>query len=500
MSVFSIFRASELAVFSGSRRNATIKRKAKPRGIQIESLEKRELLAASIFYNTSTRVLSITGTAANDSAEVRLSSAGGISVRTWDSNSQDTKTFGAGVQKIVFFGREGNDYFRNFTNIPVEAWGGPGNDTLYGGGGHDRLMGESGNDLIFGGAGNDKIWGGDGDDQLVGEEGDDELMGGSGNDSIWGGTGNDKIWGEAGNDRLMGGAGNDQISGGTGDDMLWGGDGNDLLWGNEGHDQLMGDAGNDQLVGGSGNDRLWGGAGDDWLWGDDGNDVLYGGDGNDRLDGGAGNDQMHGGNGYDVAWSSEARETMSGIENVNISLRSGSPQSTNTCGPNSAWRVMGAHGGIATIQQLIDSASERSIVSKWNLGTVGATLVNSMNANARGLGRYRFSLKTRSSFDQVINHLKEGRPVVAMIRNGTQSHQISGGILGQLTRISIPTLHWIAVDGFDSTNQRIFYTETNGVRYSMSYNDFKSAFNWSSSSVANTFLQGLGVVPRTFIV
>jgi hypothetical protein len=34
----------------------------------------------------------------------------------------------------------------------------------------------------------------------------------------------------------------------------------------------------------------------------------------------------------------------------------------------------------------------------------------------------------------------------------------------------------------------------------MSFASFKSVWNWNVGAVANTFLQGLGVVPGTYIV
>ncbi len=255
--------------------------------------------------------------------------------------------------------------------------------------------------------------------------------------------------------------------------------------------------------------RLYGGAGNDTLIGGGGADSLYGQGDNDELDGGDSADIMSGGAGIDAAYLSQARETVTDCEAVGISLPDGNPQSRNTCGPNSAWRVMQAYGSPVTIQQLIDSASEGSVVSRWNLGTTGATLVNAMNSHLRGLGDYRFSLVTRSSVDRVIDFLKQGRPVVAQIRvSGKEVYEIGGAIggvlgsipgIGGITRYEIPALHWVAVDGFDSSQRLIYYTDTNGERCQMSYDAFNSVFNWNFGTAQNTVLQGLGVVPGTFI-
>jgi hypothetical protein len=95
----------------------------------------------------------------------------------------------------------------------------------------------------------------------------------------------------------------------------------------------------------------------------------------------------------------------------------------------------------------------------------------------------------------MVDFLKEGRPVVAMIQVGGSERLKVGPI-----SYTVPRLHWVSVDGFDSARQLIFYTDTNGSRYQMSYGSFNSVFNWNFGTVQNTALQGLGVVRSTFIV
>ncbi len=219
-----------------------------------------------------------------------------------------TETY-AGFNKIFADGGTGNTVLELInTYIPLEFWGGEGDDSIRGGSGNDVIYGAMGWDRIFGGDGSDEIFGGDDDDILYGGNDDDVIDGGNGNDIINGDNGDDIINGNDGSDNLSGNNGNDYIQGGNGDDVIDGGNGNDSLsgglgndfiFGDSGSDLIHGDDGNDTLSGDDGADTLYGGTGDDNLHGGDGNDSLYGEDGNDNLYGGNGDDYMVGGPGMD---------------------------------------------------------------------------------------------------------------------------------------------------------------------------------------------------------
>ena len=83
--------------------------------------------------------------------------------------------------RIIIFGQAGNDDINvpNSVTLPVEMFGGAGNDRLSGGGGDDLLVGGDGADELFGGSGRDILIGGAGLDHLTGNAGDDVLIGGS---------------------------------------------------------------------------------------------------------------------------------------------------------------------------------------------------------------------------------------------------------------------------------------------------------------------------------
>lgn len=101
------------------------------------------------------------------------------------------KTYPAAtVGGVRFRGHGGDDSFTTAAAvpIPVQAWGGDGDDLLRAGGGAATLTGGAGNDVLVGGAMNDRLSGGAGWDVLLGGLGRDVLSGGAGEDLLVGGT------------------------------------------------------------------------------------------------------------------------------------------------------------------------------------------------------------------------------------------------------------------------------------------------------------------------
>jgi Ca2+-binding RTX toxin-like protein len=316
-----------------------------------ESLEPRRLFAAGITLSDGT--LTVTGTAANDTIEVRLE---GWTTLVAELNST-TGTFAAGsVRRIKLSGEAGNDTLRVGTGFdqPATLLGGLGADGLFGGDGNDRIDGGAGADVLSGGGGSntldygtrtrplticlDNVSGdgeaGEGDNALADFE---YVIGGNAADFITGSASKQTIFGNGGNDTLNGGGGNDTLDGRAGNDSLLGGDGNDkfvsnnsadgsdVFWGGEGNDEVQynsrsnavtvdnddvaddGESGErdnvrsdvEMLSGGRGNDRITGSERDDLLFGNAGNDTLSGLGGDDFLSDGAGNDVVYGGDGFD---------------------------------------------------------------------------------------------------------------------------------------------------------------------------------------------------------
>ncbi len=292
----------------------------------------------SAVFMQSVGVLSIIGTAQNDTIVVSRDAAGKVLVNGGAVPIQGPTSTVANTSLIELFGLAGDDRLTldeaNGALPRALLFGGAGNDTLTGGSGSDQLFGEAGNDTLLGKGGSDLLFGGDGNDVLVGGTGDDQVFGQAGNDRIvWnpgegtdlneGGDGFDTIEVNGGNgaevfsavpngtrvrfDRVspapfsldigtaenlvvnMNG-GNDTFTGANGLASLTaltidGGAGNDTITGGDGNDVLLGGDGNDSLIGGRGNDVLFGGAGDDvFTWNPgDGSDVIEGQAGADTM-------------------------------------------------------------------------------------------------------------------------------------------------------------------------------------------------------------------------
>ena len=211
-----------------------------------ESLEKRELLAGiSIEAVAGRQTVVIDGTSASDVAEVRALSNGQIEF----SLNNTTETFQRSeFERIRFLGRNGNDTFRNNTDISSFAAGHNGNDTLRGGSGNNWLRGGAGDDVLTGGVRNDLLRGDAGADRLFGGQSHDRLFGGAGGDTLDGESGNDTLFGQNGADTLVGADGADRFFGGANADQIFGGAGNDVASGNEGNDFINLGSGSDTAV------------------------------------------------------------------------------------------------------------------------------------------------------------------------------------------------------------------------------------------------------------
>jgi Ca2+-binding RTX toxin-like protein len=299
------------------KRNSDIHRGR--RRLRIESLERRELLAVTFTDD----VLRIEGTAGDDTAAVDPYSYQGDPWVAVTLNGDTTQYAASAIRKIVFQGLEGDDYFRNSSDLVSHAWGNAGADTLLGGGGPDRLLGGSWADSLDGGAGDDKLYGQGADDSLYGGAGNDSLYGHTGADSLFGEADNDSLLGSSGDDLLVGGDGDDTINGLTGYDEIYGQDGNDLIYGHGADDVISAGAGDDRVYGGGqndtifgegGNDTLFGTSGDNFISGDDGDDRIYGGHDNDDLRGGDGNDLIRAYGGDDVVQGGEGDDQLFGSD------------------------------------------------------------------------------------------------------------------------------------------------------------------------------------------
>jgi Ca2+-binding RTX toxin-like protein len=120
------------------------------------------------------QILEVNGTSHGDFMQFTTSRSGQLVAR------MNGKLLGKflNVDKIIASGNAGNDFIdARFANVPVDLFGGAGNDMLMGGKFGDVLVGDDGNDVLFGGGENDLLVGGMGRDYLNGGLGDDLLVG-----------------------------------------------------------------------------------------------------------------------------------------------------------------------------------------------------------------------------------------------------------------------------------------------------------------------------------
>lgn len=325
------------------------------------------------------------------------------------------------------------------------------------------------------------INGGDGDDTIdcqssrpttvYGGVGDDTISTGAGADFVSGGIGNDIIHTNGGDDRIDGGDGNDAISAGAGKDFVLGGAGGDLIDGGVGDDTLDGGIGADTIVGGDGADLIEGGDSDSTgniLNGDNGNDTINSRNRLDSIDGGAGVDLAR----------VVAGVTVRNVETVLTAVPTDQPQNDGwSCGPNSGSRFLRAYGINASYASLRSETANDSLVAKLRLGTRPSVLRDIVHGHDPAV-----EIETESSLQHVKDLLLEGKPVIALVSVGTTNVYL--GRIGQL--------HYVVLNGFDTTANTFRYVDTNGATKTWTAAQFERNWNWHNDfhGVGGNLVQG----------
>jgi len=173
-----------------------------------------------------------------------------------------------------------------------------------------------------------------------------------------------------------------------------------------------------------------------------------------------------------------------------------------SCGPNSAARILRYYGHDVNYA-IVRAATDKKLFlpqkfrnpldNQWievRTGTPPQTLQQVMQ---RWEGD-RVKKSPQTSFNRLINLVRSGKPVIALVRVGSLSIPYLG---------SIPYLHWIAVTGADPVSKQIYYTDTNSQTYSLSYQDFQTRWNLGldrdvSGAIASV-LKSNGVEARTIV-
>jgi uncharacterized delta-60 repeat protein len=118
-----------------------------------------------------------TGAGVANTIKFSRGTTGSTTVNIDGVNSTVTQT----VDRLVIYGNGGDDQIQpqGTVSIPVEIYGGAGNDKIKGGSGADVLVGGDGDDLLTGGVGRNFMVGGAGADKVIGDVDDDILIGGT---------------------------------------------------------------------------------------------------------------------------------------------------------------------------------------------------------------------------------------------------------------------------------------------------------------------------------
>lgn len=222
------------------RRKRNAERNESPSAAEVQELESRQLLSATVSNGT----LTIQGKEGRGVPRTIVTEQNGSVTVT---QGREQASFARSrVQRIVWHGTDQQDVFENRSSVPTTAYGYGARDFLYAGSGANTLYGNGGDDVISFVRGGGVAYGGNGDDQISAFEEDVRIIayGQRGNDQIWGGNRNDRLNGGSGHDQITGGDGNDRIVGGNGDDVLRDGRGRDVVLGGRGLDKFYMSYGN----------------------------------------------------------------------------------------------------------------------------------------------------------------------------------------------------------------------------------------------------------------
>jgi Peptidase_C39 like family len=175
----------------------------------------------------------------------------------------------------------------------------------------------------------------------------------------------------------------------------------------------------------------------------------------------------------------------------------------NSCGPNSAARVLRYYGYHVSYDDLKRRFHKTDpILNGIGLGLPGANLAALMKQQG-----YQ-ATADQATVERVLNLVAVGKPVVAMVRVGTINlgklglvGQLVGNVGALINQAStLPALHWIAVEGFDRDQGLVYYTDTNGEHNQLSLEDFERAFNWECpGDMTKTMLDLAGVTPGSIV-
>lgn len=171
-----------------------------------------------------------------------------------------------------------------------------------------------------------------------------------------------------------------------------------------------------------------------------------------------------------------------------------------SCGPTSAARVLNFYGQNVNRDTLVNAINRDFVIpprikkpwplsGHWDIRT--GTTPHALRDVMRKWEVDNVKLERKADFNKLLDLLRQGKPVVALIRNGSQS----------IANTTWPTMHWIVIHGFSQSEQKIYFTETDdGRTYPYSYSEFQSKWDWRvDRGPASVSLNNNGVEPKTMI-
>ena len=177
-----------------------------------------------------------------------------------------------------------------------------------------------------------------------------------------------------------------------------------------------------------------------------------------------------------------------------------------SCGPTSAARIINFYGHNVNRDSLVNAINKDFVIPP-SFNVPAPTLTNPLrtrrvdirtgttpHALRDVMKRWEgdnVQLERKSDFNKLLGLLRQGKPVVVLLRVG--SEKVAG--------TTWSAMHWVVVNGFSASEQKIYYTETaDGKTYEYSYGEFQSNWDWRvGKGLASEALYKNGVEPKTMI-
>ena len=162
--------------------------------------------------------------------------------------------------------------------------------------------------------------------------------------------------------------------------------------------------------------------------------------------------------------------TVRGVNASFIDLPDTGAQGNNgwACGPNSAARCLRKYGhGVDFNSVMRDMEAGRYAIEKIDCLRIGSTPHYLRDSMKKWEGD-RVKLERNSNLDRLVGLVREGKPVIALIRNGTIKSPFG----------KAPNLHWICVTGYDDRSGAVHITDTDGSKDWVVKDDFLRQWNW----------------------